>query len=257
MLSRASSVEDFLSPSVSRVSSPGWSFALTRAARRDPDVRLGPRAEEPRGCADGRAAERHRPHACRRLFQCLESTRRELSQLAEEISTGAVGPAEQKCRRRRCTHDTTRRASTQFDMSTACLASAGRPVAHARAAHARRARAGSTANGGTRRFTARSRRRGDVTTSDAASASGTATAASSASSPVRAPRIVALLRGGGHRAVRRARMARARGNLGPLPAGPRPRTHARWCTFAEAPSWARRRSSPTGSSSNDSAPGRT
>jgi len=68
-------------------------------------------------------------------------------------------------------------------MSTACLASAGRPVAHARAAHARRARAGSTANGGTRRFTARSRRRGDVTTSDAAAASGTATAASSASSP--------------------------------------------------------------------------
>jgi hypothetical protein len=40
MLSRASSVEDFLSPSVSRVSSPGWSFALTRAARRDADVRL-------------------------------------------------------------------------------------------------------------------------------------------------------------------------------------------------------------------------
>ena len=38
---------------------------------------------------------------------------------------------------------------------------------------------------------------------------------------LRAPRIVALLRGGGHRAVRRARMARARGNLGPLPAGPR------------------------------------
>ena len=36
-----------------------------------------------------------------------------------------------------------------------------------------------------------------------------------------------------------------------------PRTHARWCTFAEAPSWARRRSSPTGSSSSDSAPGRT
>ena len=68
-------------------------------------------------------------------------------------------------------------------MSTACHASAGRPVAHARAAHARRARAGSTANGGTRRFTARSRRRGDVTTSDAAAASGTATAASSASSP--------------------------------------------------------------------------
>ena len=68
-------------------------------------------------------------------------------------------------------------------MSTACLASAGRPVAHARAAHARRARAGSTANGGTRRFTARSRRRGDVTTCDAAAASGTASAASSASSP--------------------------------------------------------------------------
>ena len=68
-------------------------------------------------------------------------------------------------------------------MSTACLASTARPVAPARAAHARRTRAGSTANGGTRRFTARSRRRGDVTTTDAAAASGTATAASSASSP--------------------------------------------------------------------------
>ena len=79
-------------------------------------------------------------------------------------------------------HDTTRRASAQFDMSTACLASTGRPVAPARAAHARRARAGSTANGGTRRFTARSRRRGDVTTPDAASSTAS-TAASSASSP--------------------------------------------------------------------------